>query len=1050
MRPNEQHSMGFIAKIVHHRNAANLFMLLLILFGFYGISKLNRQLMPTIEIPIVSVSILWSGASAKDIEKNILLPIEPAVRFLDGVTDVSSIALEGSARITISFERNTDIKEAERNVDAAVKSVQNLPSSADEPKISVMRFYDPVVSIGISGPVPEQTLRNYALEIRDGLLDLGLDKVDMAGYRSREIEIAVDENKLRQLDLTLNDLSQALLPNIIDRPAGSLSGDFDAQIRAIAPEVSANSIANSEFEVKKSGQNLRFSDIATISDKFDDDDKLGFMRAQPAVKIIVSRSITTDTIESYEKVKNFIEKLEPTLPASMNIVMFAAAAELVDDRLSLLVKNGITGLALVLLVLIIFLDFRFAFWVALGIPISVLATLGVMYLTGQTINMISMFALMMTLGIIVDDAIVVGEHTATRYALGDSPQDAAINGAGKMAAPVIAASLTTMAAFGPILVIGDVVGQIMAALPLVVMAVLLASAFECFFILPGHLAHSMPKQRKKPSAYRRWFDAGFGFFRDKIVGWLVDLSFRWRYGTVAIAFAVSILGGALITSGKLGFDFFPTAEGDNFNIFASFQPGIPQSQMQDIILKIEDAVEKVEIELAPQGEKLINTTFAQLDIENGGANFNVYLVPSEEREVRTNIITAALRKAIPKVAGVERINVRDIRGGPQGRAIDIEFSGANSVTLKKASEELQDVLEGFEGVTSISDSLRYGSPELTMSLTDRGAALGFTLDNLGLQIRDAFEGRLVRTIISEEEETSIRLVNKTNAKGSQALRELWVRAPMGGFVPLSTLVVFNEAQGFSRINRNDGKAIVSVTGDVEDGVDSGEILTRLEESYLDKIAAKYEVNYSLGGESAETQAAMTDIKLGAIIALGVMYIIIAWIFQSYFAPLAVMLIIPFGSVGAIWGHYILGMNLTMISLMGLLGLAGILVNDSIVLISRLQERLAMGEGLRLAATGAGKDRLRAVLLTSLTTIGGLTPLLFEKSLQAQFLIPMAVTIVFGLALSTLLVLFLVPAFIAIGEDIKAFLKWLFLTPNSQTFAQLIRGQHHEISHEASN
>ena len=467
--------------------------------------------------------------------------------------------------------------------------------------------------------------------------------------------------------------------------------------------------------------------------------------------------------------------------------------------------------------------------------------------------------------------------------------------------------------------------------------------------------------------------------------------------------------------------------------------------MREIIVQIEDAVSEVEAELAPEGEPLIKTTYARLDIENGGANFNVYLTSSEDRTVRTNIISQALRKAIPSVAGVERINVRDIRGGPQGRALDIEFSGGDSTILKAASEELQGVLEGFDGVTSISDSLRYGSPELIIELSERGASLGFDLESLGQQIRDIFEGRLVRTIISEEEEISIRLVYDSETEGSAALRELWVRAPAGGFVPLSALVSFSERQGFSRINREEGKGVVAVRADVEDGVDAGEVLERLKQNYLPQISSKYEIDFSLAGEQAETDAAFADLWLGGFIALGVMYIIIAWIFQSYFAPIAVMLIIPFGGVGAIWGHYFLGINLTVISVMGLLGLAGILVNDSIVLISRLQERLGEGEGLRSASTGAGKDRLRAVLLTSLTTIGGLTPLLFEQSLQAQFLIPMAVTIVFGLALSTLLVLFLVPAFIAIGVDMKAFTKWLFLTPDSPSFRELVGGKHHEIS-----
>ena len=1039
------HPKGILAAFVRHGNAANLFMLLLILFGVWGVMQLNRQLMPTTETRTVSISVEWSGASAEDIVKNILLPIEPAVRFLDGVREMDSQANEGRGSISLSFERNTNMEDAQAEVEAAVATVQNLPEGAEDPVVDMPAFRDPVASIGISGPFPEETLRRFAREIRDGLLATGVDQISMVGYRNREITVAVDETKLRQLDTTLQTLAGALTPNIDDKPSGTLPGDFDAQIRAVAPEISARSIGAAEVKSSATGEKLIFDDIATITDGFNEDEPLGFMRGEPAIKLIVSRAASADTIESYEKVRAYVAEIAPTLPATLKIEVFDAAAELVDDRLALLISNGTTGLVLVLIILFLFLDIRVAFWVAMGIPISIFATLGIMYLTGQTINMISMFALMMTLGIIVDDAIVVGEHTATRYAAGDEPSLAAIKGAGRMAMPVIAASLTTMAAFGPILLVGGVVGQIMAALPLVVIAVLISSGVECFLILPGHLAHALPKEQKTPGAFRRNFDRGFAYFREHIVGPLIDLSYRWRYATVALAMGISVTGAALLMSGQLQFKFFPSAEGEQFSVSASFQPGIPQEEMRAIIGKIEAAVTDVEQALAPDGEQLVKTTYASLDLDNGAVNFDVYLTSSEVRTVRTSDITREIRAAIPAVAGVERIGVRERRGGPQGRAIDVEFSGADTTTLKAASEELQNILEGFDGVTSVSDDLRYGNPELVLALTPRAAALGLTLQSIGDQVRDAFEGRRVRTVAAAEEEITIRLERVSAAAGSAAVRDLWIRAPQGGYVPLSSLVTFSERQGFNRINRKEGKSTLSVRGDVEDGYSSDDVLERLTTEYLPQIASRYNIEFSLGGRAAEQAETFADLGLGALFALGVMYIIIAWIFQSYAAPLAVMLIIPFGSVGAIWGHHLLGYDLTTISLMGLLGLAGILVNDSIVLISRLQERRAAGEGLRAAATGASRDRLRAVLLTSLTTIGGLTPLLFEKSLQAQFLIPMAITIIFGLGLATLLVLFLVPAFIAIGADIGAFIKWLFLTRNSPTFRQLITGRHHDGS-----
>lgn len=1045
MRPSPELSRGLLAGFVRHRNAANLFMILFVLFGLWGIANLNRQLMPNTEIRAVTISVAWAGASAEDVERNVLLLIEPAVRGIDGVISMNATAREGRGTISLGFERTTNMQTAERAVQAAVSSVNNLPSAASAPVVSAPRFFDPVAAIAISGPFPEEALRRYAREIRDGLLAAGVDRVDFTGYRDRQLIIEVDDAKMRQVGLTLADLSNALTPNFSDQPSGSLSGDFDAQIRAAARELSVRQIAQTEIFASATGQTLTFGDIATITDTFNPDTPLGYMRGEPAIKLQVSRAASADTVTTYDAVRAYVEALQPTLPQSLNAVVFDAAAEQVNQRLILLVGNGVAGFFLVLVVLFVFLDGRVAFWIAMGVPIAILGTLGTMSIMGLSFDMISMFALMMVLGIIVDDAIVVGEHTATLYAQGLSRSEAAIQTASRMAPPVIAMSLTTMAAFAPIWLVGDVVGQIMSVLPLVVAAVLIASLLECFFILPGHLAHSLPRQRKRPGWFRRGFDSGFAFFRDHMFGTLAQWSYRWRYLTAALALAISIGALGILASGQLRFDFFPATEAESFNVSARFQAGTPQSEMAAIIADIEQAVTDTEMDLTPNGENLIVTTYASLDLEEGQASFNVYLTPSEQRSVRTPAITQALRDNLPAVAGVESIGIREFRGGPQDQAIDIRFIGTDAATLKRASEALQDVLEGFPEVNSTMDTLFYGSPELIMTLNARGAALGFDLSTLGVQVRDAFQGRTVGTIAAHEEEITVRLIRRDSAIGSAALREMWVRAPGGTYVPLESIVEFSERQGFAFIAREEGRTAISVRANVDDGVDSGEILSRLDADYLPVIAAQYGISYEFGGRQAEQNAAFADLGMGALFALAVMYVIVSWVFVSWFTPLAVMTIIPFGVAGAVWGHFLLGHSLTVVSLMGMLGLGGILINASIVLIARMNERLAEGEGLREAATGASRDRLRAVILTSLTTIGGLLPLLFEKSLVAQFLIPMALTIVSGLSVAALLVLFLVPALLGIGADIAALMRWVFLTPNAPTFRELIAGRHHETS-----
>lgn len=1045
MRPAPEASRGLISLFVRHHNAANLFMVLFIVFGVWGLSNLNRQLMPNSETRSVNISVSWPGAAAEDVERNILLLIEPTVRAIDGVISMNSTAREGRGQIQLAFERTVNMQTAEQQVQSAVSAISNLPSGASTPTVSAPRVFDPVAAIAISGPFPEEALRRYAREIRDGLLAAGVDRVDFTGYRDRQLRIEIDDAKLRQLGLTLADLANALSPNFNDQPSGTLSGDYDAQIRAAARELSVREISETEIFSSASGQTLTFGDVATISDGFDPNTPLGYMRGEPAIKLQVSRAPSADTVTTYEAVRAYVDQLQPTLPGSLKAVVFDAAAEQVNQRLALLVGNGVAGFILVLVVLFVFLDGRVAFWIALGMPIAILGALGAMYLMGLTFDMISMFALMMSLGIMVDNAIVIGEHTETRYAQGASRSDAAIQAASRLAAPVIAMSLTTMAAFAPIWLVGDVVGQIMAVLPLVVIAVLCASLLECFFILPGHLAQSLPRTRTRPGWFRRNFDKSFAYFRDEVFGRLAEWSYSWRYLTVAIALSITIGAVGILASNQLRFDFFPTTEAESFNVSAQFQAGTPQSDMAAIIQDIERAVTEVERSLTPDGEELIVTTYASLDLEEGRANFNVYLTPSEARTVRTPTITQALRDNLPSVAGVESIGIREFRGGPPGMAIDIRFVGSDAATLKRASEDLLNVLEGFPEVNSAFDTLFYGSPELIMSLNARGTALGFDLASLGAQVRDAFQGRTAGTIAAHEEEITVRLLRVSDATGSAALREMWVRAPSGTYVPLASIVDFSERRGFAFIAREDGRTAVSVRAAVDADVDAGEILSRLDADYLPQIAARYGISYEFGGRQAEQNAAFADLGTGALFALVVMYVIVSWVFASWFTPLAVMIIIPFGVAGAIWGHYLLGHNLTVVSLMGMLGLGGILINASIVMIARMNERMAEGQGVREAAVGASRDRLRAVILTSFTTIGGLLPLIFEKSLVAQFLIPMALTIVSGLSVATVLVLFLVPAITGIGTDIGAFLRWLLLRPDAPTFREMIAGRHHEAA-----
>ena len=1113
-------SRGLVSLFVRHPNAANLLMVLMIMFGAFALGRIDTQFFPTIDRPNITVSVAWSGASASDLAEGVLENIEPAVRFVDGVEEMVSYAREGSGTVNLTFAEGVDVDAAVRDVENAVGAV-SLPDGAERPEVTRSTWYDSVATLAVTGDAPERVLRDWAKRIRDGLIDAGIDRVEFTGLRDQEIVVRIPERELRRLGLSIEDVGRSITANSTDRPSGSVDGAVERQLRALSDIESRGGLARIEIVSFASGEKVTLADVATIRPGFDDAAVRGFSSGDPAIELEVKRSAATDTLTSAAILEEYIEGITPQLPDNIELLVYDVRADALSDRISLLFWNGLTGLLIVVVTLFLFLDARIAFWVAMGIPVAMLTTIGLMWLTGQSINMLSLFALIMMLGVIVDDAIVVGEHTDTRLGMGDEPYTAAENGAGAMVTPVSAAMTTTMASFAPILLLGSTMGQIASPIPFVALAVIIASLIECFLILPGHLAHSLAARKsgarwspirqlvvalvlgsflvalltrpdtaaflppsvgewlvaargfadtqgntamllalaafalaiatvaealvwllfrfgggrgKRAPLYRRAFDGAFEWFRDNPFAWLVRLSYRWRYVTIAISVAVGMVGAyGLWAGGHVGFSFFPSPESERINARITFNAGIPEEEATEALALYEDALEAAVADLKAPDERVVRAVFVTLGQSGRSrgdnvARIQVQLTTSEERNVRTPDLVRAWKEKAPDLAGVQRFSISERRGGPPGRDVDIILQGPDLEALKAATDEIIPLVAAIDGVSGVADDLPYGKPELAMRLTPRGSALGFSIDEVGRQVRSAFEGTVPVRYARGDDEITVRVSLQTRDQGSAALRNFELRAPDGtGFVPLSEVVDLSERQGFSAIQRRDGKSTVSITADVDDAVNTSDgVLDELRaDGRLAAIAARDDITYRFDGRAREQRRAFGELGTGALVALGVIYIILAWVFGSYFRPFAVMLIIPFGIVGAVFGHWLLGFKLTMLSFIGLLGLAGILVNDSIILVSRLDERLRNGDDLEGAAVGASRDRLRAVVLTSLTTIGGLIPLMFETSLQAQFLLPMAITIVFGLALATLLVLFLVPALVGIGGDIRASLSWVF-------------------------
>lgn len=1053
---------GLIGLFVRHPTAPNLLMAVMILVGVFSLMRLNRQFFPSFDVPSITVSVPWPGASAEDVETNILEVLEPELRFLDDIDEVTSIAREGSGVISMEFNSGADLQKAQADVEQAVNRVTTLPEESERPIISRAAFFDPVAAVALSGPFSEQVLKTFAKQLRDELLASGIDRVTLNGSRDEEIWIKLREGDLRRLGLTLQDVAERVRQNTQDLPAGKLEGEAEIQLRARAERKTPETIGDIEIKSGTSGEKIFLKGIAEIDTRFEREGKIGMMRGKTAIELSIQRARNADTLKTMEILNTYLEKKLPTLPPSLQVSLYDVRGKFVVQRLGILIENGLQGLIIVLCLLFLFLNARVAFWVAAGIPVALLAALGVMYMTGQSINMVSMFALIMMTGIIVDDAIVVGEQTATLEEQGYSSLEAAQRGAVGMLAPVSAAMITTLCSFFPIVAITGRMGDILVAIPLVVVAVLIASLIECFLILPGHLRHGGDKKKPR-NRLRKALDDGFAWLRDGPVLWIVKTAYAWRYTTVSILVASLFIAIGLIAGDRVGFQFFPSPESENVSASVEFAPGVPRDQQMAALDEFEQALYRAEKKLVAAEKKtaatnpatdtssvfedavgkvrswigeppsatepgtgsdmLVESVFTLLGKSGRVQNDNVaevsaQLTPSEAREIRTKTITDAWRKEIPKIAGVERIAISERRAGPPGRDVDVRLQSAPIEILKAAAEELKENLTGFPGVSAISDDLPYGKQELVFEVNARGTALGLTGQTVGAQVRRAFEGAIATRFARGDEEITVRVMRQQAEAGRQDLENFYLTTAAGDRVPLKEVVDITERRSFSIVQRQNGIRAVAVTADIDAEITSTEeVVARLESEIMPTLTAKYGISHIYKGRDEERRESFRDLKAGALLSFCLIYITLAWVFGSYWKPLTVMMIIPFGLVGAIVGHYVMGYSLTIISMIGLLGLSGILVNDSIVLVSRINERLAEGETYEEAAVGGAKDRFRAVLLTSLTTVGGLTPLLFETSRQAQFLIPMAITLVFGLAAATVLVLLLVPSLIGIGRDI---------------------------------
>ncbi len=1020
---------SWLAWITRHPVAANLIMLLLMVSGVWALQQLNTQFFPTFELDIVTVEVEWRGATAEEVADTITSPLEEELRDVDNLRELTSTSAEGTAAIVLEFREGTDMTEATESVKDRVAGVRNLPEDAREPTIRRVVRYDPVARLLVTGDLNARELREFSRLLEEELLESGVTRVDITGLAEQEISIELPQQRLDDLGLAFADLARRVDAESQDLPAGDVGErDVARQLRGMDQARSLQAFEDLRIPME-GGRSLALGDIAEVRQQARDGEIELRVAGDGAIEILVERAEEEDALVAAQVLDGYLQQRQSTLPDTVNVEVFDEFWQFISERITLLLQNGAGGLLLVIGVLLAFLSARMAFWVTLGIPTSLLAALAVLYLTGGSINMISLFAFIMSLGIIVDNAVVVGENAYSRFQNGEAPAEAAIHGAQRMFVPVMAASLTTIAAFLPLMIIGGPIGNILFDIPLVIVCVIIAAVIQALFILPGHLRRSFERARRSaPNHHRQALDSAFNRFRDGPFARAVEAAIHNPWATIAVPVAALIVAIGLVAGGRLAFTFFPTVEGETVYANVSFAPGTPRARVEAYLDRLEESLrasdeafggDVLRTHVARTGSTFAGDPADTRFGDHYGGIF-VQLAPPDERDVRNRAFVRAWEEHAPQVAGLDNLVIRERGQGPPGADIDVRITGAPPEQLKAASMEVKADLRQRPGVFAITDDLPYGPEQWVHRLNDEGRALGLSASDLTTQLRDAYGGVLAQIYQErrDEMEVWVRLAS-AQRDALASLEDFRIRTPEGESVPLGNVAELDTRRSFASLRHFDGRLAVRPTAEVDaDVANANRIRADLEENLLPELRDRYGVQTSFEGQAANQEETLADMQAGLVLALALIYLVLAFVFSSYGWPLLIMAVIPFGVVGTFFGHFAFGLDLTILSLFGLFGLSGIVVNNSIILVSFYRDIRARSPEapLEQALVEASRLRLRPVLVTTLTTIGGLLPLLFETSVQAQFLIPMAIAIAFGLAVASLIVLFLVPAMLAVYEN----------------------------------
>ena len=1062
--------MNAVKWFTRNHVAGNFVMLVVVLAGFTTWFKLKKEIFPDIAIDAVAVSIPYPNATPEETERGVVIPVEEAIADLQGIKKIRGTGSQNVGTVIVEVETGYDVRSVMSDVKSRVDAIDNFPEEAETPVLEEILIKNPVMSITLTADTDEATLRKIAERVRDDLLTyqapkastvgsifarlLGgepkISQVEITGTRPYEISIEVSEEKLRKLGLRLSDIAQAVRGSTLDLPGGSVRTERgEVILRALGKRYEASAMASIPIKTLSDGSTILLGDVAELVDGFEDLDLSSRFDGKNAVVINVFRVGNEDTLALAELVRTYVENSKQTLPDGISLSVWNDQSVYLLGRLDLLKRNAITGLILVLGVLTLFLRPSLALLVAVGIPVSFAGGIWLMPYMGISINMISLFAFILVLGIVVDDAIVTGENVYHRIQQGEHPSIAAWKGTSEVGTIVVFGVLTTMIAFTPMLGLSGVSGKIWPNIPLVVIPTLAFSLLQSKFVLPAHLALLAPRDRSKKEhsrfflkrmldgllAFQQKIADGLETFVEKVYQPALGFSLKWRYVTAATFIAVLVLTLTVVGTGLIQFKFFPEVEGDILSAKVELAQGVPFEETEKAVKKIEAAANALsEKYKADDGGSILKHVLTsagtqpfQTGIAIGGpprathiGEVTLELSPAGGRSVDSETLVAEWRRLVGTLPGVVELSIQ-AETASGGNAIDVTLTGPDLDRLVDATEFAKAGLEGFSGVIDISDSNRDGKDELRFGeLTPAGQAMGFRLEDVAMQVRDAFYGNEVQRLQRGRDEVKVMVrFPKADRRTLESLETMKIRTPSGDEVPLLQVVTMEPGRGPAVIQRTDRQRSIKITADVEPGVNANEVVGKFTEKFLVQIPQKFPgVRFSFEGEQKDQNDSVREIGIGFVASLVGMYVLIAIPLRSYLQPLIIMSVIPFGLVGAIWGHALLGMNLSIMSMCGLVALAGVVVNDSLVMVDYVNRHRDESATLREAAIAAGGRRFRAILLTSLTTFVGIMPMILETDVQARFLVPMAVSLAFGILFATVITLFLVPGVYLILEDIK--------------------------------